>query len=99
MPKDMNITINGEPTIQRFYTQEELDKAVQGENEACALMADSYNTYPDLAEAHNGLGVALARKGEITKALQSFEKAIEIKPDYTAAIKNIDSARAKSSLE
>ena len=34
-----------------IYTQTELNKAVQDEREACAKMADSYSTYPDLAEA------------------------------------------------
>ena len=67
MPKDMNITINGEPTIQRFYTQEELDKAVQGERDVCAELCfairgrqldDAYSdALEDCAEAIRKRGV------------------------------------------
>jgi tetratricopeptide (TPR) repeat protein len=43
---------------------------------------------PDLPEAYNNLGVAQKRKGDLVKASESFEKALEIKPDYGAAISN-----------
>jgi len=47
-----------------------------------------------LATAHNSLGSALARRGQIDEAIAHFRKASEIKPDYAEAHNNLGSALA-----
>jgi tetratricopeptide (TPR) repeat protein len=43
---------------------------------------------PDLAEAYNNLGVAQKRKGELDKAMASFDQALALKPDHSGALTN-----------
>ncbi len=40
---------------------------------------------PGYAEAHNNLGIALARKGKIEDAVAHFREALRIKPDFVDA--------------
>jgi Tfp pilus assembly protein PilF len=44
---------------------------------------------PDLAAAHNNLGVALKKTGDAEKAAASFKRAIELKPGYSEALTNL----------
>jgi tetratricopeptide (TPR) repeat protein len=44
--------------------------------------------------AHNGLGAALARRGQIEEAIDHYRKALEIKPDDLEAHVNLGSALA-----
>jgi TolB-like protein/tetratricopeptide (TPR) repeat protein len=44
---------------------------------------------PELAEAHNAVGLAEMRKGRYREALAAFERAVERNPGYTAALSNI----------
>ena len=46
----------------------------------------------DVAEIHNGLGVAMAQSGDIGGALREFSRALELKPDYAEAKANLDRA-------
>ena len=43
----------------------------------------------DFAEAHNNLGVANRKLGQINNAAKNFEKAIEINSSYTLAHLNL----------
>lgn len=43
---------------------------------------------PDIAEAHNNLGVARQRKGELDQAVESFSRALDLKGDYVQALSN-----------
>src|SRR5690349_9079503 len=43
---------------------------------------------PDAAEAHNNLGLALARLGRLAPAIVSFRDALRINPRYTNALLN-----------
>jgi len=38
------------------------------------------------------MGIAYKGQGNLTKAIESYEKAIEIKPDYAAAYNNMGNA-------
>ena len=49
---------------------------------------------PDLAEAHNNLGLALASQGRVDNAIAQYQKALEIKPDYAEAHTNLGIALA-----
>jgi tetratricopeptide (TPR) repeat protein len=44
---------------------------------------------PDIAEAHNDLGILLAQQGKFEQAVASFEKAVALKPDLLAAHNNL----------
>jgi len=44
---------------------------------------------PDLAEAHNNLGVAYKKAGDLDKAAASFKRAVELKPGYSEARSNL----------
>ena len=37
---------------------------------------------PDYAEAHNSMGIALARNEDFQKAITHFREAIKLKPDF-----------------
>src|SRR5918997_4193721 len=43
---------------------------------------------PDFPQAYNNLGVALKRKGALAEAADNFNKALERKPDFGAALSN-----------
>jgi protein O-GlcNAc transferase len=45
--------------------------------------------WPDLAEAHNGLGAVLGHLGQLDAAMASFERAIALKPDLAEAYYNL----------
>jgi Flp pilus assembly protein TadD len=44
---------------------------------------------PDLAQAHYGLGLALARLGHYQEAVKSFQEALHYKPGWTTALKDL----------
>jgi Flp pilus assembly protein TadD len=46
----------------------------------------------DYPEAHNNLGVALARQGKINEAIAHFSEAVRLKPDYMQARANLQFA-------
>jgi Flp pilus assembly protein TadD len=48
---------------------------------------------PNLASAHNGLGVALAAQGKTDQAVVEWRRALELRPDYADAQYNLDRAR------
>jgi len=45
---------------------------------------------PDLATAHNGLGVAYATQGDTVRAAAEWRKALELRPGYRDAQFNLD---------
>jgi len=47
-----------------------------------------------LAGAHNSLGMALARRGQVDAAITHFQRALEIKSDFAAAHNNLAIALA-----
>ncbi len=52
----------------------------------------------DFAEAYNGLGIVLAKKGQIHAAIAQFNKALSIKPDNKSAQQNLIKAREVNSV-
>jgi len=61
-----------------------------GKNEEASsnfTMAVQLNAH--FAEAHNSLGVSLARQGRFDEAIAHFSKALQIKPDYPQAQRNL----------
>ncbi len=44
---------------------------------------------PDSAEANNGLGLALGKRGQVADARKYLERAIELRRDYSDAINNL----------
>jgi tetratricopeptide (TPR) repeat protein len=58
---------------------------------AIAVAEKALSIDPDLAEAHLALGIAYWGKGWFPKALERFHRAVEINPNYSAAVGNIGS--------
>ena len=58
------------------------------------ICEDTVATVPHNPHAHYNLGVTLAGRGQIEEAIAQYQKAVEIKPDYAAARRNLDSIRA-----
>jgi Flp pilus assembly protein TadD len=50
---------------------------------------------PELASAHNGLGVAWARLGEVGKAAEEWRRALALRPDLTDARANLERVGAR----
>ena len=44
---------------------------------------------PDWPEAHNNLGVAWKKKGDLEKAAANFNRALALRPDYGEALSNL----------
>ncbi len=47
---------------------------------------------PELAAAHNSLGIALARGGDLAGAAASFRRAVQLRPDHAPAHTNLGNA-------
>jgi protein O-GlcNAc transferase len=60
--------------------------------EALPLYGRVLARQPAFAEAHNNIAIAYAQTGNLDQALIHFREAIRIRPDYRAAIKNLEIA-------
>jgi len=47
---------------------------------------------PAYAEAHNNLGVALARQGRLDDAIVHFSESVRLEPNYSQARANLELA-------
>ena len=61
-------------------------------DDAIRQFQEALETAPDSAEAHNGLGVALAQKGRIDEAVAQFRQAMALKPDFAEPYFNLGDA-------
>ncbi|HEX4145689.1 MAG TPA: tetratricopeptide repeat protein [Pirellulales bacterium] len=57
--------------------------------EAAAAYREILAIRPDLAEAHNFLGIALAQQGNLEEARARFAEAVALKPNYAEAHNNL----------
>ncbi|MGA3264312.1 MAG: tetratricopeptide repeat protein [Terracidiphilus sp.] len=67
--------------------------------EAIEELTQAVRFDPANANAHNGLGVALAQLGNYEKAVEQFNDAVRIDPAYADARRNLDLAQAKMKSE
>ena len=56
------------------------------------LWTDTLAKNPDCWIGHNNLGDALLQKGQVNEALEQFQKAVAIKPNYVDACNNLGNA-------
>jgi protein O-GlcNAc transferase len=63
-----------------------------GRADAPDILARAVALRPDVAEAHNDLGVVLGARGRFAEAATAFERAVALKPDYADAHNNLASA-------
>lgn len=63
-------------------------------DDAIAAYRRSLAIQSRVAEVHNSLGVALAQSGRMAEALEQFQTAVALKPDYEDARHNLDRAAA-----
>jgi tetratricopeptide (TPR) repeat protein len=61
-------------------------------HEAIELYRTAIDLRPDLAEAHNGMGIAWIHLGDIHQAIESFRAAIAAAPGYPDAYNNLGNA-------
>jgi Flp pilus assembly protein TadD len=54
---------------------------------------------PTFAEAHNSLGVILARKGRLAEAIDQFSEALRLKPGFRQARVNLEIATREMGKE
>jgi len=59
------------------------------------IMNEIVTTDPNNPEIYYNLGVGTSELGNAEKAIEYYEKAIELKPDYSAALINIGALRLK----
>jgi tetratricopeptide (TPR) repeat protein len=59
---------------------------------ALSLWQDSVTKWPRSAEAQNAMGFALHQKGRLAESIPCYQKALEIRPDYTLAHTNLGNA-------
>ncbi len=64
------------------FSRNDFEEAAQDYRQALKLKLD-------LAEAHYGLGLALARLGRYQEAVNSFKEALHYKPRWTRALKDL----------
>jgi CubicO group peptidase (beta-lactamase class C family) len=62
-------------------------------DDAIAVFQFNALTYPSVANTHDSLGEAYALRGERTKAITCYEKALELDPDSESARKALESLK------
>jgi protein O-GlcNAc transferase len=63
-----------------------------GRPDAADLLASAVALRPEVAEAHNDLGVVLGARGRFAEAAAAFERAVALRPDYAEAHNNLAAA-------
>ena len=63
-----------------------------GRPDAPDILARAVALRPDVAEAHNDLGVVLGARGRLAEAAAAFERAAALRPDYAEAHANLGGA-------
>jgi superkiller protein 3 len=58
------------------------------------LWRDTLAKNPTGWMAHNNLGALLAHQGKLTEAIEQYEQALQLKPDFTEAYNNLGNALA-----
>lgn len=76
-----------EPSKKGKKLMEKFHKAIQAKNvdQAIDLINQVIAVDPEYPIAHHNLGVLLHQKGQIDSAVASFEKALQLQPDYSNA--------------
>jgi tetratricopeptide (TPR) repeat protein len=80
--QEMKVSIPSPAELRKRYSEAEFLNSLKGVKE--------------LAESYNNLGLCLAQLGQHQEALENFERAIKINPDFKGAQQNI--ARVKQQL-
>jgi protein O-GlcNAc transferase len=63
-----------------------------GRPDAADILARALALRPDVAEAHNDLGVVLGARGRLAEAAAAFARAAALRPDYAEAHNNLGAA-------
>ena len=74
---------------QPFLRQAEASFSQNNFEGAAQAYRQALKFKPDLAQAHYGLGLALARLERYQEAVNSFQEALRYKPDWTKAMKDL----------
>ena len=63
-------------------------------DEALAHLTRALSINPDLAEAHNNVGIILIQQGDPDAAITHFQDAVRINPEFELANNNLQRALA-----
>jgi Flp pilus assembly protein TadD len=67
--------------------------------QAIATLESLTLEFPELPEPHNNLAVLYAREGRTQEALESLNKALLARPDYTVALENLGDLHLSLALQ
>jgi spermidine synthase len=62
---------------------------------AAAMLRSVIDLQPASAEAQNDLGVALASMGQVDEAIDHFRRAVDLRPEFTEARRNLEAAEKR----
>jgi Flp pilus assembly protein TadD len=65
------------------------------DEDAIRALSRALTINPALAGAHNGLGVAFARRGDVPRAVEEWREALRIRPDLNDARANLERVGAR----
>lgn len=82
LAEDSNSAVGHSAMASVRYSQGRLEEGLEHSRRAVKLA-------PEYAEAHNDLGVGLAREGQLAAAAEQYRKAIDIEPTYDEAYNNL----------
>ena len=72
----------------------------QGQTDEAQRLLESLTLdFPELPEPHNNLAVLYARQGRTQQALDSLNKALLARPDYTTALENLGDLHLSLALQ
>ncbi|NEP41202.1 MAG: tetratricopeptide repeat protein, partial [Okeania sp. SIO2H7] len=88
--REKAFSINSQLGGEQFHLKRGNKLAKNGDLEgAIAAWQTAINIAPNLAEAYGNIGVILARQYLFVEAIPLLQKAIELKPDYAIAHRNL----------
>ncbi len=94
---------NTDGSIDRVVTESGLNdegyELLMGGSVAKAIKVfkEAVEYFPDSANAHDSLGEALAGKGELTLAISSYERALELEPGKASAVSALELLKLQQS--
>jgi len=79
---DPESSVGQSATAKLLYERGNIEAGIEHSRHALAVA-------PNFAEAHNDLGVGLAREGKLPEAVHEYQRALAIKPAYDDAQNNL----------
>ena len=96
---DANVRLRAHaPDVEAMFSRARLLADGRQINEAVELYAMLLAQHPDIAEAHNNLGLLQLQLGQLEKAEFSFTEVLRVRPGDAAAHENLGDAHVRMAL-